>query len=226
MSYFLTTLSDAVDFYSRNYDNIIILGDFNAEPQTPILGSFLELHSLYNHMKQKTCWKSASGSCIDLIISNKKHSLQHTGAVEIGLSDHHLLIYTMLKVKFTKQAPKSLNYRSYKNFNNDRFLLDLQYYLYLQYYLNNGYINYVDFEDIFTETLEKHAPMKTKLLRANNRPHVTKSLRKAIMKRSRLKNIANLSNNPEDMVNYRRQRNLVVNMNRKAKKSLFDSVSY
>ena len=45
------------------------------------------------------------------------------------------------------------------------------------------------------------------------------------MKRSRLKNIANLSNNPEDMVNYRRQRNLVVNMNRKAKKSLFDSVS-
>ena len=44
------------------------------------------------------------------------------------------------------------------------------------------------------------------------------------MKRSKLKNIANKSNNPNDMANYRRQRNLVVNMNRKAKKSYFNSI--
>ncbi len=39
------------------------------------------------------------------------------------------------------------------------------------------------------------------------------------MRRSRLKNIANKSINPEDWVAYRRQRNLVVNMNRHAKKT-------
>ena len=45
------------------------------------------------------------------------------------------------------------------------------------------------------------------------------------MKRSRLKNIATRSQTPEDWEIYRRQRNLVVNINRKAKKTLFDSVN-
>ena len=64
--------------------------------------------------------------------------------------------------------------------------------------------------------MNKHAPVRTKFLRANNRPHVTKELRLAIMKRSKLKHIANKSNNPDDMAGYRCQRNIVVNMNRKA----------
>lgn len=45
------------------------------------------------------------------------------------------------------------------------------------------------------------------------------------MCRSKLKRIANTSNNPEDIARYKRQRNLVVNMNRKAKKSLFNKNS-
>ena len=38
------------------------------------------------------------------------------------------------------------------------------------------------------ETLEVHAPQKTKLLRANHKPYVTKEMRKAIMLRSQLQN--------------------------------------
>ena len=41
------------------------------------------------------------------------------------------------------------------------------------------------------------------------------------MLRSKLKHIANKSKNPEDVACYKRQRNLVVNMNRKAKKTFF-----
>jgi len=59
---------------------------------------------------------------------------------------------------------------------------------------------------------------KKKFLRANNKPHVSKVLRKAIMQRSKLKNIANKSGKPEDMVRYRKQRNLVVSLNRQAKR--------
>ena len=72
--------------------------------------------------------------------------------------------------------------------------------------------------------MNKHAPIRTKCLRTNNRPRVTKELRLAIMKRSKLKNIVNKSNNPDYMAGYRRQRNIVVNMNRKANRSYFDSV--
>ena len=44
------------------------------------------------------------------------------------------------------------------------------------------------------------------------------------MKRSRFKNIATRSQKPEDWASYRIQRNLVVNINKKAKKTLFNSV--
>ena len=66
--------------------------------------------------------------------------------------------------------------------------------------------------------------MKTKFLRPNNSSHITKDLRHAIMKRSGLKNPANKTRNPEHVAGYKRQRNLVVNMNRRAKRTAFGNV--
>ena len=65
---------------------------------------------------------------------------------------------------------------------------------------------------------------KTKIIRANHKPHVNKELRKAIMKRSRLKNIANKTKKDEDIKRYRAQRNLVVNLNTKTKRTYYKSI--
>ena len=196
------------------------MGDFNVEPQSNIMKSFFDSQNLYNHMKENTCWKSQAGSCIDLILSNKKFSLQHTGTVETGLSDHHLLIYSMLKINYVKLPPQCYTYRDYKKFNEYEFIRDLQYNL-------NQYIifNYGDFEFLLNNLLQKHAPLKTKFFRANNSPHMSKELRKAIMKRSRLKNVANKTKSPLDISNYKKQRNLVVSLNKKQKKALFNSIN-
>ena len=53
---------------------------------------------------------------------------------------------------------------------------------------NGVYITYKNFENIFLKTLEHHAPLKKKIVRANNVPYMTKTLRKAIMRRSALEN--------------------------------------
>ena len=45
------------------------------------------------------------------------------------------------------------------------------------------------------------------------------------MKRSRLKNKANKSKDPVDIANYKKQRNLVVSLNRQAKCKYFSEVS-
>ena len=63
---------------------------------------FLEINLLYCHMKSETCFQSKEGSCIDLILSNKKYGLQKTDTLDTGLSDFHHLFYTQLKIKFTK----------------------------------------------------------------------------------------------------------------------------
>lgn len=212
--YFLSQLSEALDFY--NYDNILINGDFNLDPADTDLGEFLLTHSLYNHMKEKTCWKSSSGSCIDLILSNRKHSLMHTGAAVTGLSDYHSLVYTMLKTQYVKLPPLKISYRCYKNFDETYFLEDISRSM-------ANISNYDDFRSIFTSLLDRHAPLKTKFLRANNRPHVSKTLRKAIMKRSRLKRVANTSGKDDDVRAFKKQRNLVVNINRQDKKTFFSN---
>ena len=55
--------------------------------------------------------------------------------------------------------------------------------------------DYSNFEKTFIATLNKHAPKKIKTFQGNQKPHINKTLRKAIMKRSQLKNKANSKRN-------------------------------
>uniref|UniRef100_A0A7M5XKN3 Endonuclease/exonuclease/phosphatase domain-containing protein n=1 Tax=Clytia hemisphaerica TaxID=252671 RepID=A0A7M5XKN3_9CNID len=71
---FFHTLSDAIHFYEVDYNNIIVIGDFNLEPTDPKLVRFLELNDMANVMNSKICFKSINGTCIDLILTNSKKS--------------------------------------------------------------------------------------------------------------------------------------------------------
>ena len=216
---FLHCLSNVLDFYSQ-YDRVLIMGDFNSKPENTSLSNFLSDHKLFNHMHQKTCWKSTEGTCIDLILSNQKFSLQKTGTLETGLSDHHSLIYTILKTTFDKLSPKKMSYRCYKNFTEEIFCSE-----FLKSLSNNCLTeDYNQFEGIFVSVLDRLAPLKTKTVRGNQKLHMNKSLRKAIMTRSRLKSIANKTGSGEMLRAYKRQRNHVVNLNKKAKRDLFNRV--
>ena len=48
-------------------------------------------------------------------------SFQSTCVVETGLSDFHLMTLTVMRKSFKKYQPKTVNYRSYKNFTNDKY---------------------------------------------------------------------------------------------------------
>ena len=135
----------------------------------------------------------------------------------MGISDHHHMIYTMLKSCFQNTEPKLLNYRDFKSFSSQGFEDDLS-----EALIDCG-DSYDKFENIFTSKLNKHAPKKRKWVRGNHKPHINKELRKAIMKRSRLKNKANKSKKPIDISNFKKQRNYVVNLNKQANFEYFSS---
>ena len=138
---------------------MLIIGDFNVEPDNPKLSVFLTAHELYKHMKEKTCWKSPNGTYIDLIISNKKHSLMNTGIIGTGISDHHSLIYTMLRSTYQRLPPKIINYRDWKYFDQNSFKLELSQYLHYNASYNDN--DYYNFEKVFNHVLDKHEPTKT-----------------------------------------------------------------
>ena len=76
-------------------------------------------------MVQRECFKG-SGSCIDLILTNRKYCFKHTSTFETGLSDHHHLIYSILKTTFKKEESKKFIFRDYKNFDNTNFQMELE----------------------------------------------------------------------------------------------------
>ena len=72
--------------------------------------------------------------------------------------------------------------------------------------------------------LNKQAPFKQKYIRAEDAPFMSKNLRKAIMKRSRLKNRFNKDRTDENWLPYRTQRNLCVKILRENKKSYYAKI--
>ena len=150
------------------------------------ISGFMSTYNLKSLVKQKICFKNSDNpSCIDLIPTNSPQSFQDSCVFETGLSDFQKLTNTVLKQYFPKPTPKIVSYRNYRNFRNDEFRVGLNNEI-LKHDINN--IEYQYFLNVFIEILNKHAPMKTKYLRANQGKFTTKGLHKAIMKRSRLRN--------------------------------------
>ena len=108
---------------------------------------------------------------------------------ETGISVHHKLISTIAKSGSFKGRPREKNYRSYRSFNIETFKETLS--NKLSRLESNSYS---EFEKGLLTVLNKQAPSKTKFIRHNN-SFMTKELRKAIMKRSQLKNTYNKNHN-------------------------------
>ena len=84
--------------------------------------------------------------------------------------------------------------------------------------------SYSEFEKAFLTVLNKQAPLKTKILRHNNNPFMTKELRKVIMKRLQLKNWYNNNRHYENCYLYKKQRDFCVNVLRKTKRNYLENV--
>ena len=69
--------------------------------------------------------------------------------------------------------------------------------------------------------MNNHAPIKSSKVSGNTKLHVSKILRKEIMKRSILKIIANKSGKIEDKNTYKIQRHIVTKLNKKLKNDYF-----
>ena len=101
---------------------------------------------------------------------------QNTKAIACGLSDCHKMILAVIKMTFQKVKPKEILYRNFKHFDKIRFKTEVK-----EKLIRNDSLNYETFEQLFMNTLEKHAPLKKKIVRANHAPsYITRSNYEAI----------------------------------------------
>ena len=124
--YFFNTLDKALDEYC-NYQNILLIGDFNAEIGETHLDIFLYQHDLANINKEQTSnQNSENPSCIDFILSNRPKRFFKRNTVFTGFSDSKRLVLSVFKTTLPKSKPKEITYRNFKNFSEENFNQELR----------------------------------------------------------------------------------------------------
>ena len=218
---FLENLNSILNKFISKYENITLIGAFNSSVENKHLADFTTLFNLESLIKPPTCLQFSKPTCIDLILTNNKELFKNSKTFEVGISDHYLLTLTSLRIQFIKGNPKKKKfYRDYKSFNFKSFNNDLDGLLKAE---NN--MNYPTSQNIFLQVLNTHPPVRRKVQRFNNNHFMTKQLRKAVMRPSRLKNIYNKTRIPENWDNYRKQPNFCVDLLRRTKRSYFRQIN-
>ena len=167
--YYFHNLDMAIDTYSQ-YEKVLIVGDFNSEVSEKSMASFLLQRDFKSIVKTNTCFKSVSNpSCIDLFVTNSPLNFQHTSTYSTGLSDFHKLVLTVMKTTIPKNKPREIIYRDYKKFDCSKFNQELE-----NKFVNKDIASLKDFTEEFLDVLNKNAPTKNKLIRANHAPYITK----------------------------------------------------
>ena len=85
--------------------------------------------------------------------------VKHSNLYEIGISDHHHLIYSMLKSHLSNSESKLVNCRDYKRFSFENFKTSLD------NALRHCPTEYKHFEYIFTSVLNEYTPKKKEVIR-------------------------------------------------------------
>ena len=175
-------------------------------------------------IKTETCFTKSNESLIDLFLTNKLLSFQKTRVTETGLSDYHNLISTFFKSHFIRLRPRVITYRNYKKVDENVFLNDLQK-LEIKLDEQNSESSYSLSSNKFLEVLKKHAPLKKKVLKGNHSPFVSKEFQKAIYTRSKMKSKLNQNPSRENVLAYKKHRNICVSLRRKSLKNHLKSIT-
>ena len=217
----LNEIQVVLDIQSTRYENLLFIGDFNCEYTDCKMIDFCQNYALATLIKEYTCFKNIlNPTCIDLMLTNKPKSFMKSTVIESDISDFHRMTLTVMKSFFPKQKHNIIRYRDYQNFSNENFRNDLLFEI-----SNNASKCFKEnFQILAEKTFNKHAPIKSKYLRANQAPFMNKSISKAIMNRSKLRKRYLKNQNVENKFFYNRQRNFCVSLIRKTKKAYFNSI--
>ena len=111
--------------------------------------------------------------CVDYLSTNNVYVFQQT-----IIWDCHKLVLSVLKTAVPRSQPKEITYRDYKQLHSSKLKNELKSVL-----TKENIDSCTKFSEQILKALNSHATLKSKSLRAEYAPYISKTLRKAIVKR-------------------------------------------
>ena len=215
--------ADMLDKIKITNHELILLGDFNINLLEPhsFWDSTLSLYQLTQLIKTPTRKTHSSSTLIDHIYTNVKDKIINVLVSASGISDHYPIFCTyLLKTpKPNNNTHVTIESRSFKNFKEEDFLIDLSLCNFTQIYKENDPNRALKlFYDIFIPLLDKHAPIIKRRIKHRIKPGwLTDEIITEMDIRDKL---SKDKSTPE----YKKQRNKVTTLVRKAKKTYFNKL--
>ena len=206
------------------------MGDFNItiKKKNSItykkLDDIFDTFNLTNLVKSKTCFVNKHKSSIDLILVNNLRSFQITNVTETGVRDCQKLITTFMKYSISRLRQKNIHYRSYKNFNEEKFLSVVEE-VDFSFKTSNSEKNYSVLRNVFLNIANIHAPLQKKILRGNDASFMNKELRKEIYTRTTFRKRYFKKITKENETSYKKERNKSVSLRRKSIRQHFSKIT-
>ena len=107
LEHHLKQVQAQLEIFCKNYEHLLIMGDFNRNISETPLVSFCTLFRIKNFVKEPTSYKNPNNpSCIDPFLTKCGRRFHNTCVFEIGLS------VILLQSKFESLPPKIISYRT------------------------------------------------------------------------------------------------------------------
>ena len=160
--------------YISSCENLIAV---NVCVEEICMSGFCDTFGLKSLIKDAACYKNPENpSSTDLILTNNPRSFQNSCVIEIGLSDFHRMVVTVMNTSFERLKTRVINYRECKSFKNKLFR-DLLYQL-SKTTLEENADGFQDLNEICQKTLNHHAQTKQKFAWGHYLPFMNKTLPK------------------------------------------------
>ena len=133
-SEFISSLTAAVELMYKYRQEIVLIGDFNMDmliddktgrTENKAIKEFCDSFCLFNQITKPTRVTETSRTGIDVILASHPDRFSTCGNLHLGVSDHDL-IFAVRKNKIPRPKAREIEYRSMKNFDENKFLADLE----------------------------------------------------------------------------------------------------
>ena len=224
---FTDLFTRGTDLISTKFDNVLTLGDLNYDCLDRTRGSTLldlcDIFDFKNIIKTATCFmKNCQPSLVDVILTNQSRLCFGALNFGCGISDWHNMIGVAVRGAAVREQKQKTKYRSFKNFDPNEFNEDVgQVPFHAAYVFDDIDDIYWAHERLLTDIIDKHAPVKERVLKSRRPAFMNGDLRRAVYKKRMLFNKYKNSRSAADWDNYRKQRNNVTKLKKQSMRVYF-----
>ena len=173
------------------------------DPGAKALVNFCRSYNLSILINTPTRVTETSKSILDVILASDTRQVQTATVMESSISDHDL-VYVTLRLKKARSKPVYITTRSFKHYSPIDFSNDVSL---APWSIVDVFDDVEDklyaFDSLFTEILDRHAPVKTFKARCKPNPCVTDNIRGLIKTRDDWRKKAKKTNDPLSWTAYR-----------------------